>query len=384
LDLALGPFSLSRISHDLDPVPLWPYHQRPAMKIPIALFRGALLALLCFAGAVFPLRAALVWRPGEGWADESTGAGLSASSSRDQLDIVHKLEAQGDYDGALQACRILVRKWPFSFFAPEAQFKIGLYLERRGEFWEANKAFDKMIEKYPASSFFDEALEHKFKIGNLYLSGEPKRLWRIPVGSAMDRAVQIFESILKAAPFGRLASEAQFRLGLAKEKQKKFAEAVGEYNKVLERYPNSPVASEAQYQIGYAWLQASREPDYDQTAAQKAIEAFQDFLVRYPNSEKVEAAKAHVAALQAKQTAGSFQIARFYEEQRNLKAAYIYYSDVVRQSPDSEEGKIAKRKVEELKPRVEKDLGLPPEPQPKTAETGKQASAQRSEPDALP
>lgn len=315
--------------------------------------------------------------------DESTGAGLSASSSRDQLEIVHKLEAQGDYEGALQASRILVRKWPFSFFAPEAQFKIGLYLERRGEFWEANKAYDKMVEKYPNSPFFDEALEHKFKIGNLYLSGEPKRLWRIPVGSAMDRAVQIFESIVKAAPYGRLAPEAQFRLGLAKEKQKKFAEAVTEYNKVLERYANSPVASEAQYQIGYAWMQASREPEYDQTAAQKAIEAFQDFLVRYPDSEKVEAAKGHIARLQAKEREGTFAIAKFYEEQHNLKAAFIYYSDVVRQDPDSEEGRLAKKKVEELRPRVEKDLGLPEE-RSKSVENDKQANAKTSDRANLP
>ena len=53
------------------------------------------------------------------------------------------------------------------------------------------------------------------------------------------------------------------------------------------------------YQIGYVYFQASRETGYDQTAAVRAQEAFDDFLLRYPNSEKVPQAQDNLKTLQS-------------------------------------------------------------------------------------
>ena len=317
---------------------------------------GLLICLIAMALAAVPVaRAALVWRPNEGWVDESTGSGLSASSSRDQLDVANKLFDANSYEAALKAYRILVRRWPISFFAPEAQFKIGMCEEKKGEFWAAYKAYQKMVQKYPASTFFQQALDREFAIGNLYLAGEPQRLWKIPMGPSMEKTAEIFETVIKAAPYGDHAPEAQFKIGLAHEKSKKWSEAVEAYTKILDKYPGNPIAGDAQYQIGYAWYSSASAADYDQSAADKAIEAFQDFIVRYPNSEKVEAAKGHMESLHGTQTQGSFNIAHFYEKQKNYKAAYIYYSDVVRQNSDSKQGQEARKKIDYLRPLVGQD-----------------------------
>src|ERR1700744_1491371 len=103
---------------------------------------------LTFAGSL--AHATLVWRPGEGWSDES-GGDVSASSSRDQLELAHKLEAQGQRDSALKAYKGLLRRWPLSYFAPEAQYRTGKILEAEAEFNEAFNAFQKMVTKYPSS-----------------------------------------------------------------------------------------------------------------------------------------------------------------------------------------------------------------------------------------
>src|ERR1700677_3614144 len=125
----------------------------------------------CFAASL--ARAELVWRPGEGWSDES-GTDVSASSSRDQLELAHKLEAQGQRDDALKAYKSPLRRWPLSFFAPEAQFRTGKIMEDSGDFYNAFQAFQKMVTKYPSSNFFEEALEEQYRIANLYLAGEPQ------------------------------------------------------------------------------------------------------------------------------------------------------------------------------------------------------------------
>src|SRR5471030_3327316 len=118
--------------------------------------RPLLFVLLAFAFATSLAQATLVWRPGEGWSDES-GGDVSASSSRDQLEMAHKLEAQGQRDSALKAYKGLLRRWPLSFFAPEAQYRMGKILEDEAEFNEAFQAFQKMVTKYPSSTYFEQA-----------------------------------------------------------------------------------------------------------------------------------------------------------------------------------------------------------------------------------
>jgi len=125
---------------------------------------------------------------------------------------------------------------------------------------------------------------------------------------------------------------------------------------VLDNYPTSPVASSAQYQIGYAWMHASKAGDYDMDAAKKAVDAFQDYLVRYPDSDKSEQAQENIQHLGQTQTQGAYDIAKFYETQKtpeDKRAAYIYYNEVVREDPNSAQAQLAKKRILALRPAVE-------------------------------
>jgi len=313
------------------------------------LFLAGLLAL-ALATSLAP--AELVWRPGEGWSDES-GGDVSASSSRDQLDLAHKLEAQGDRDRALKAYKALLRRWPLSFFAPEAQYRVGKILEDEGDFYNAFQAFQKMVTKYPSSDYFAQALSEQYRIANLYLAGEPQRIWKIPVGPSMVRTIEMYNRIIKNAPYGDYAPQCQFNIGLADEKQRKFTDAVDAYQLVLDNYPTSSVAADAQYQIGYAWMKSSLTGDYDMGAAKKAVDAFQDYLVRYPSSDKAVQAQENIRRLSQKETQGAFDIAKFYETQHQTRAAFIYYNEVLREDPTSEQAALAKKRIADLRPQVE-------------------------------
>jgi outer membrane protein assembly factor BamD len=317
-------------------------------------FHTFLCSIVAFAFATSLAQATLVWRPGEGWSDES-GSDVSASSSRDQLEMAHKLEAQGERDAALKAYKGLLRRWPLSFFAPEAQYRVGKILEDEGDFYTAFQAFQKMVSKYPSSDYFEQALNEQYRIANLYLAGEPQRIWKIPVGPSMERTIEMYDRIIKNAPYGTYAPQCQFDIGLARENQRKYTDAVDAYQKVLDNYPASSVASNAQYQIGYAWMRSSETGDYDLGAAKKAIDAFQDYLVRYPDSDKAVQAQENIVKLGQKQTQGAFDIAKFYESSHppQPRAAFIYYNEVVREDPNSAQAQIAKKRIQQLRPVVE-------------------------------
>jgi outer membrane protein assembly factor BamD len=345
--------------------------------------RIVLPALMAFAALAPLAHGSLVWRPGEGWSDES-GSDVSASSSRDQLEAAHKLEAQGQRDDALKAYKSLLRRWPLSFFAPEAQYRVGKILEDEGDFTNAFQAFQKMVTKYPSSTYFDQALEEQYRIANLYLAGEPQRIWKIPVGPSMDRTVEMYTRIIKNAPYGTFAPQCQFNIGRAREQQRRYTDAIDAYQTVLDNYPTSSVASNAQYQIGYAWMHASQTGDYDMGAAKKAVEAFQDYLVRYPTSDKADQAQENIEKLSHKQTTGAFEIAQFYEREHppDRRAAFIYYNEVVREDPNSVEAQRAKKRIQELRPIVEAlPGGIGADGVPQTVASGPNAPLTKPAPD---
>ena len=315
---------------------------------------------LCLGLILFPnfVPAPIQWIPGEGWVQDEAVT-VQGKNSREQLQVARQYEQVQDWKQARQAYSALVRKWPFSFNAGEAQFKIGWCSEKIGEFAPAFKAYQRCIEKYPASNFFELSLERQYNIANLYLAGEPQRIFGFPFIPSMEKTVEMYQQIIKNAPYGRYAPDSQFKIGLGFEKQKKWAEAVKAYTFILDRYPGNDIVDDAQYQIGHTWFKAASSAQYDQGAAQKAIDAFTEFLTRYPNSEKAFQAKESIALLQSRATSGSYYIAQFYESQRQIDPAIIYYNDVIQKSPDSSEAQNARKKIETLTPLTEVGPPLP-------------------------
>jgi outer membrane protein assembly factor BamD len=213
-----------------------------------------------------------------------------------------------------------------------------------------------------------------FTIAKLFLEGQKKKLLGVPLASSMGRAQEMFEGIVKRAPFSKWAPLAQFNLGQALEKQGKYPEAIAAYQQVVVRYPGDAIADDAQYQIGYVRLKEHREGSYDRASAAKARESFEEFINRYPESEKVSQARENMRSLEGSATKGTLQIAKFYDKTKNYRAAVIYYNDVIKAQPDSAESTFAKARIEELREKVGEDALRPG---PERTETGARAQIRR-------
>ena len=296
-----------------------------------------LLSLLVTGLLAFPIvcPAAVVFRPRGGAKYVGSGDEEISGNAQELFQIGQAAENRGDPRRAAKAYRTLLRKYPKDTLAPGAAYRHGVMLERSNDYLKAAEAYRVVVERYPRSQNFDEAIEAQFRIGEMYLNGKKLKLLGIPVRSALDRAVQIFGGIVQSAPYGRYTARAQFGIGLANEKQKDAPKAVAAYQAVVEKFPNDPVAADAQYQIGYLWFVTARNGVYDAKAAANAKTGFEDFLFRYPKSEKVAQARENLRILEQKLTTGSFEIAKYYDKQKNYRAAVIYYNDVIRQLPGS-------------------------------------------------
>src|SRR5204863_2550731 len=103
---------------------------------------------------------------------------------------------------------------------------------------------------------------------------------------------------------------------------------------------------------GYIWSKASASGTYDPAAANKAKIAFEDFLARYPNSEKSAQAKQNLKKIFFFKQKTAYEIAKFYDKQKQYRAAAIYYNEVIRTQPGSTEGEKAKKRISELRKKV--------------------------------
>ena len=312
--------------------------------------------LVVFIVAVLALptigMASVIFQPGKKAKYVAPGEEEISGNAAELFQIGQTAEKEGNTKRAIKAYKSLVKRHPKDALAAGALFRAAELEEQSHDYLRAAQSFRQLVERYPGSPHFDEAIEGQFRIGEIYLAGKKLRLLGIPVASSLERAVTIFASVVRTAPYGKYTARAQFDIGLVREKQGANDAALEAYQAVVDKFPNEPIAVDAQYQIGYIWFHASKTGTKDIAAASKAKTAFQDFLFHYPNSEKAAQARADLDQLEQKQTSSSFEVAKFYDKQKYYRAAVIYYNEVIRQQPGSTESDRAKKRIDELRTKV--------------------------------
>ena len=327
---------------------------------------------LVLAGALFllpePGVGSVVFQPGKKAKFVAPGEEEISGNAAELFQIGQTAEKEGNIKRAIKAYKSLVKRHPKDALAPSALFRSAQLQEQVHNYTPAAEAFLQLVERYPSSPNFEPAIEAQFRIGEIYLNGKKLKVLGIPIASALDRAVTIFANVVRTAPYGKYTARAQFDIGLAREKQGANDAALQAYQAVVDKFPNEPIAVDAQYQIGYIWFTASQTGTKDAAAASNAKTGFQDFLFHYPKSEKAAQARANLDILEHKQTASSYKVAKFYDKQKYYRAAVIYYNEVIRQQPGSEESNEAKKRIDQLRAKFG-DAAL--QPALPVAQTGK-------------
>jgi len=279
------------------------------------------------------------------------GITLPGSVPADEaLTAAKGLADSGDNEKAAAAFRGVVHDYPRSKEAPEAQFLLAQTLQKKGDLEGAFKAYQMLLQKYPQTPKFEDSVAEEINIANAFLKGARVRVFGILTVPSMEKAEEMYTDILKVSPYSKHAAITQFNLGLAMQRQGKAQEAIAAYQKLLDRYPNSPACDDAQYQIGYVYQQLGMTgKSQDLSALKESQNNYQDFLIQYPNSEKTQQAGLNMKQMISKESSDTLRIGRFYDFSKNYKAASIYYNDVIRRFPESDEASAAKTRLDELK-----------------------------------
>lgn len=326
---------------------------------------SARVALVLLALVLFPNRspAPLIYRPGEGWTYEVPGAkgDWRKQRAKDQLDFAQKAFDKKQYKLALKSSLRVIQVWPLSDYAPQAQYLAGRCYEARKMDEKAFKAYQTMLDKYPKAVNSDEVQRRQFAIAVRFLHGQWFKLWGyIPFFPSMDKTADMFDKIVRYGPYGELGPPSQMNIGLAREKQKDYPSAVRAYETAADRYSDQPkVAADAQYKEAMAYNKQARKADYDQSIAGDAIASFTDFMALYPDDPRVAEARKIIDTLKAEEARGNFRIAEYYEKQKKLDGALVYYNEVLLTDAGSPLAAQARVRIDKLKTKPQRP---PPSP----------------------
>ncbi|MFH1776388.1 MAG: tetratricopeptide repeat protein [Candidatus Omnitrophota bacterium] len=280
------------------------------------------------------------------------------NASVDQLNYAMSFIDAKNYKRAQAEFKRLLKLFPDSSQAPDAQFYIGLCEENRQRFYRAFIEYQKTLNKYPQFERIQEVIDREYNIAELFF-GKEKKILGMKLPPNYERAREIFRQVVAAAPFSAYADAAQYKCGLCFKYMHQYEEAILEFEKVADNYAYSPYLPLAKFEIAYAIYKISTlANNYDEQLLDSAIKAFNDFLDAYPDHERTAEAKKICQQLNDKKSQTLFYIAGFYKNQKKIKAAKIYYQDIIKNFQDTSWAAKAiaeVAKLEKTKPRIDTD-----------------------------
>jgi len=278
-----------------------------------------------------------------------------AKTPGDQLEYANGLLATGHRREAAKQYYALVCTWHESPQAPAAQLAYAKLVEDRGDSLDAFNEFQYLIDHFAGRFPFDEALDHQFRIANDIMTARHGTMFVFRGYTTPERALPLFEQIVKNGPGWGHTPEVQFNIGGIHESNRDFEEATKAYEVVMVSYPHSPQAEDAAFhraQCLYVLANANRR---NEVSYREALSALSMFQRDYPKNVNAATAKKYLDELKERLADMYFERALFYDRiAKRPKSAVIAYADFLRNFPTSELASRANERMDTLKLEMER------------------------------
>lgn len=145
----------------------------------------------------------------------------------------------------------------------------------------------------------------------------------------LGEASKKFSAIDRQHPYSEYGRKALVMGAFADYRQGKYEEAINSGKRYVQLYPTDPDAAYAQYIVGLSYFRQIRDVTQDQKESRRAIEAMEEVVQRWPDSQYVEDAKAKVRFARDQLAGKEMQVGRYYLERREYIAGIKRFRYVV-------------------------------------------------------
>ena len=243
--------------------------------------------------------------------------------------------------------------------AAEARYMLGRSYEVTRDYRDAFKEYSKLMERYPQSDLYADALNRQLSMAMDAASGK----MTVPVfwgawETRMESSVVVnwLREIINKAPYNDMAATASSILAKYLVEQDRPEEARLEYARLVEKYPDSRYAPESQLMVAQLWANSHTRGDNNLVNLSNAREAYEEFTLRFPDHPEAKKALSEASNMDRLMVQQQLEVGRYYlERSREYTSAIFCFEDVVRQSKINPEAAAqAKTLLAEAKQAAEK------------------------------
>lgn len=307
------------------------------------------LALLIAVFALFaavPAQAAWIWSPDLGkWINPKKTA---KDTPDQQYEWAMEFYRQKDWDRAIEEFSKLPEVFPNSRLSAEGVYFLGQSYEEKKDYAKAADAYQRLIDRYPYSDRIKDAIAREYEIAGLFAQGEKIKVAGIPAFSGRDKAIELYQHIVKNAPFGTYGDQAQFQIGEVYKNQGFYEESQKAYQAVVDEYPQSELVPKARYQIAYVAMLSSKKSQENDVYTDKAIDEFKNFKEAYPDNAQAVEADESIKALRSKKAMTLYETASFYDRQNKMASAKVYYQEALTNFPETQAAQMSQKRLDQL------------------------------------
>ncbi len=267
----------------------------------------------------------------------------------EQFAYAKELAEANDFKQACKMCDALVREWPASKEAPQAQLMFAMLLAKSmQEYDEAYEQLGYLLDFYPRSCAYAELVEYQYKLVNLMLREKRTFLGMSFTSTRVMR--QRYEMVVRRAPGAKYVPEAMLKIADLREQDQQYEEAVLVYASLMSRFPGSPEADAAAYLQAKARMWLVRRLAYNLPRCKDTASYLNLTLKRMPDHANAEEMKGWLDELRTYMAEDAYVRAKFYDSrQRTSHAAAASYERFLEEYPESVHAEEVSRRLDELR-----------------------------------
>ena len=287
--------------------------------------------------------AALTWSQEEGWSAEGgllaemVGEDIEAKNALEFMNKARIAQEKGSRRKAQRAYKKVVKRYPLTLFAPEALYQSGLIYKQRKRWHKAFLEFDRILKRYPDYERYEEAIAQQYAIAQELQNGAREKIFGLfPGFRNPEKAIEYYEILVENAPYSQYAPDALMNAAAVARKRHNSVLAIDTLERLIDDYPDSPQAAEAYITLAETIAELSKGSAYDQGLTREALSYYEDYLALYPEGANVVAAEEAHAELTEMFAQSKYQLGDYYYIIRNnIEAALTLYNEVITVAPQS-------------------------------------------------
>lgn len=255
----------------------------------------------------------------------------------------------GDWSEAAKHFSIITLNFANSVYCQEAYYFLGVCNYYMEEYCFANEAFSEYLKGQANPRYFQNVIDFKFAIAEQFSAGAKRR----PLGTkklpkwacGKMLALSIYDEVIAAVPCSDLAAQALMSKAFLFWRMQNYRPAVDSLQMVIRRFPKYENTPDCYVYIGKVFLEQSQYEFQNSDILAFAQINFRKFERDFPRDERLCQAQADVMAIQEIYASGLYETGRFYERTCKPDAARIYYSDAIKQFPDTNTAEVCRSRL---------------------------------------